>query len=420
MKKNMKRLLKIATVALVLLCLDSRMAVAQGFLPDPVRFASMILSEKATGNVDDTPYLAYLDSLGFKKSDTDLTLGKLKRGEILYKKGDGKDTLQVEVRNMEINKGKISRSIKVKSTSESILCRMVEQLQAFGMEEVEKYSNFLGLAGNGIVAGLGYKTLIMRCEFPLSQSYLERPIVSDDGKARMDTTNNSIVCRIETDNKVFVDTLLSCESGISVYPKYVYSLNGKEGCTIYLFIYSKGHLFCYDEAAVFAVKKDGEMERRQFIIKNEKDTKVGCMWWDQLVAASKGFPYDYEDSPDNERFGIHFVSSLRSLYIPIMVHHDSDAEFTNTSCLQYTGRFDVFRFNGTGFWYDETDGAWWLYPDLRNYKRTISNRRTSEGIEQIDLMPDGTYRQAIWKDADSLDDLCKKPDEVKISKEMFK
>jgi hypothetical protein len=35
-------------------------------------------------------------------------------------------------------------------------------------------------------------------------------------------------------------------------------------------------------------------------------------------------------------------------------------------------------------------------------------------------MPDGTYRQAIWKDADSLDDLRKKPDEVKISKEMFK
>lgn len=414
----MKRFLKIATLMLVLLCIDSLMAMAQSLQLDPVRLASMMVAEKSTGDVDDTPYLAYLDSLGFKKSDTDLILGKLGLGEIFYKKGIGKDTVQVEVRNMEINKSKISRSVNIKSTFDSILCRMVEQLQAYGMEEVEKNNIMMALAGHGIVAGYGNKTLIMRCEFPPSQSYLERPIISDDGKARMDTINNSIVCRIETGDKVFVDTLLSCESGIDVYPKYAYSLKGKGGCTIYLFIYSKGYLFFYDEVAVFAVQKDGEVERRQFIIKNEKDTKVGCMWWDQLVAASNGFPYDYEDSPDNERFGIHFVSSLRSLYIPIMDHHDSDAEFANTSCLQYTGRFDVFRFNGTGFWYDETDGAWWLYPDLRNYKRTISNRRTSEGIEQIDLMPDGTYRQAIWKDADSLDDLRKKPDEVKISKQM--
>ena len=416
MIKNMKRFLKIATLMLVLLCIDSLMAMAQSLQLDPVRLASMMVAEKSTGDIDDTPYLAYLDSLGFKKSDTDLILGKLGLGEIFYKKGIGKDTVQVEVRNMEINKSKISRSVNIKSTSDSILCRMVEQLQAYGMEEVEKNNIMMALAGHGIVAGFGNKTLIMRCEFPPSQSYLERPIVSDDGKARMDTINYSIVCRIETGDKVFVDTLLSCGSGIGVYPKYAYSLKGKGGCTIYLFIYSKGYLFFYDEVAVFAVQNDGEVERRQFIIKNEKDTTVGCMWWNQLVAASNGFPYDYEDSPDNERFGIHFVSSLRSLYIPIMDQHDPGSEFANTSCLQYTGRFDVFRFNGTDFWYDDTDGAWWLYPDLRNYKRTISNRRTSEGIEQIDLMPDGTYRQTIWKDADSLDDLRKKPDEVIISK----
>ena len=287
--------------------------MAQRLLPDPVRFVSMMLAEKLTGDVDDTPYLAYLDSLGFKKSDTDLVLGKMKLGDSFYKEGIGMDTVQVEVRNMEINKDKISRSVKIKSTSDSILCRMVEQLQAYGLEEVEKNNIMLGLAGYGIYAGHGDKILIMRCEFPPSQSYMERPIVSDDGKARIETIDNSLVCRIETDNKVFVDTLISCESEIGVYPKFVYSLKGKGGCTIYLFIYSKGHLFFYDEAAVFAVKKDGEVERRQFIVKDEKDTMVGCMWWDQLVAASKGFPYDYEDSPEDERFGIHFVSSLRSL-----------------------------------------------------------------------------------------------------------
>ena len=416
----MKKFRKIAAVICLLLGSGSLQLMAQEIQPDLQKLGLMMLSEKATGDVDDMPYLNYLDSLGFKKSDTDLTLGKLKLGDSFYKKGIGMDTVQVEVRNMEINKDKISRSVKIKSTSDSILCRMVEQLQTFGMEEVENNNIMLGLAGNGIYAGHGDKILIMRCEFTPSRSYMERPIVSDDGKARMDTIDNSLVCSIETDNKVFVDTLISCEPEIGVYPKYVYSLKGKGGCTIYLFIYSKGYLFFYDEVAAFAVNRDGGVERREFIIKDEKDTTVGCMWWDQLVAASNGFPYDYEDSPDEERFGIHFVSSLRSLYIPIMDQHDPGSEFANTSCLQYTGRFDVFRFNGTDFWYDDTDGAWWLYPDLRNYKRTVSNKKSADGIEQIDLMPDGTYRRTFWKGAKSLDDLRKKPDEVKNSKELFK
>ena len=416
----MKQYRKIAAIICLLLGSNSLQGMAQEYQPDPVRLASMMLAEKSTGDVDDALYLAYLDSLGFKKSDSDLVLGKLMLGGRFYKKGIGKDTVQVEVRYMEISKTKISRSVNIKSTSDTILCRMVEQLQAYGMEEVKKNNIMMALAGNGIVAGFGNKTLIMRCEFPPSQSYLERPIESDDGKARMDTINNSLVCRIETDNKVFVDTLISCEPGIGVYPKFAYSFKGKGGYTIYLFIYSKGHLFFYDEVAVFAVNSDGDVERRQFIVKDEKDATVGCMWWNQLVAASDGFPYDYEDSPDNERFGIHFVSSLRSLYVPILDQHDSGSEFANTNCLQYTGRFNVFRFNGTDFWYDDTDGAWWLYPDLRNYKRIVSNKKSADGIEQIDLMPDGTYRRAFWKGAKTLDDLRKKPNQVKNSKKMFK
>ena len=108
--------------------------------------------------------------------------------------------------------------------------------------------------------------------------------------------------------------------------------------------------------------------------------------------------------------------SLRSLYVPIMESHDPDSEFYSTNCLRYTGRFDVFRFNGTDFVYGGTDGAWWLNPDLRNYKRTISNRLTADGIEQIDLLPDGSYRTVVWKEAETLYDLRKKPDEVKYVK----
>jgi hypothetical protein len=58
-----------------------------------------------------------------------------------------------------------------------------------------------------------------------------------------------------------------------------------------------------------------------------------------------------------------------------------------------------------------------LNADLRKYKRTVSNKKTADGIEQIDLMPDGTYRRTLWKGAKTLDDLRKKPDEVKISKQ---
>ena len=417
----MRQFLKIFTIALVLFSNGSVRVIAQEFQPDLQRLALMMLSEKSTGDVDDMPYLNYLDSLGFKKSDTDLRLGKLRFGEIFYKKGFGKDTVQVEIKNMKTNNRKISRSVNIKMTSDSIGCQMVKQLKAFGMEEVEKVENsikILLLAGNGLIAGVGERMLILRCVFTPSQSYMERPIVSNDGKGRMDTINNSIVCRIETTNKVFVDTLISGKPGINVYPKYIYSFAGKGGSTIYLFVYSMGHLFFYDEVAAYAVKKDGDVERREFIIKDDRVQKLGSKWWDQLVAASNGFPYDYEDSPDEERFGIHCVLSLRSLYIPIMEHHDSGSEFANTNCLQYTGRFDVFRFNGTNFWYDDTDGAWWLYPDLRNYKRTVSNKKSADGIEQIDLMPDGTYRRTFWKGAETLDDLRKKPDEVKISKQM--
>lgn len=415
--------MKIFTIALVLFSNGSIRVLAQEFQPDLQRLALMMLSEKSTGDVDDMPYLNYLDSLGFKKSDTDLRLGKLRFGEIFYKKGFGKDTVQVEIKNMKMNNRKISRSVNIKMTSDSIGCQMVKQLKAFGMEEVEKVENsikILLLAGNGLIAGVGEGMLILRCVFTPSQSYMERPIVSDDGKGRMDTINNSIVCRIETTDKTFVDTLISGKPGINVYPKCIYSFAGKGESTIYLFVYSMGHLFFYDEVAAYAVKKDGDVERREFIIKDDRAQKLGSKWWDQLVAASNGFPYDYEESPDEERFGIHCVLSLRSLYIPIMEHHDSGSEFANTNCLQYTGRFDVFRFNGTNFWYDDTDGAWWLDSDLRNYKRTVSNKKSVDGIEQIDLMPDGTYRRAFWKEADSLDDLRKEPDEIKVSNEMFK
>ena len=347
----MIRLLKIATVALVLLCIDSVITRAQSFQPDPVRLASMMLVEKTIGDVDNMSYIAYLDSLGFKKSDADIALGKLRLGEIFYKKGFGRDTVQVEVHNMKINKRKVSRSVTIKTTSDSITCRMVSQLKDWGMEEVDKKSNFLGLAGNGIVAGLGEKILIMRCEFAPSQSYNERPITSNDGKGWMATVGNSIIGSIKTDDTIFSDTLITSETVVS--PKRVFSFTGKGGSTIYLFIYSVGQSFFYDEATVYAVTKEGKVERRHFINKDEKEAKIGCKWWNQTMVDSDIFAHEYEGYPDEEKYGIHFLLSLRSLYVPVM---DGGSDLDSPSSLRHTGRFAVYRFNGTDFVYDKSDG----------------------------------------------------------------
>ena len=191
------------------------------------------------------------------------------------------------------------------------------------------------------------------------------------------------------------------------------SIDGAEGSSVFLLIYSFGHLLYLDEAMICTIGEDGLRPANLFTIENKRDSIVGCMWYDQPLEASDGFPFD---TFDENRFGLHYDPFTKRLYSPILESHDADPEFANTSCLRYTGRFEVLQFNGKGFVSAGTDGAWWFNSDLRNYKRTISNHITADGIEQIDLMPDSTYRRAIWKGAKTLDDLRKKPDEVKISK----
>ena len=59
----MKQFLKIITIVLMMLGNGFVCVWAQEIQPDLQRIASMMLSEKATGDVDDMPYLNYLDSL---------------------------------------------------------------------------------------------------------------------------------------------------------------------------------------------------------------------------------------------------------------------------------------------------------------------------------------------------------------------
>ena len=240
-------------------------------------------------------------------------------------------------------------------------------------------------------------------------------IRSEDGLAWMevDTLHHALVGCYRASEGLCVDTLTRYEPQMEAYPKRVHSIVASDSSMVYLFIYSRGHLLHFDEAQTYVFDEYGFRPLTLFLYEYQWDCRVSCLWYDQLVAASDGFPFDDEEE-DIDRFGIHYDIPSRNLYIPVMEHHEKGSEFEN--CLRYTGRFDILHFDGEEFTLaDKDDGAWWLHPDLRNYRRTISNRKTDEGYEQIDLMPDGTYRRVVWKGAKTLDDLCKMPDEIKMT-----
>lgn len=230
----------------------------------------------------------------------------------------------------------------------------------------------------------------------------------------VDTMNYALIGCVSVAGGEIRDTLLHYDPALEVYPKQVYTI----GATVYLLTYSFGHLLYQDEAMTCTLDDNSHLQPLSiFSVEGEKDSVVTCLWYDQPLEASDGFPFD---EFDKDRFGLHYDWHTRRLYYPILESHDADSEFANTSCLRYTGRFEVLQFNGKEFELTDDDGAWWLNKDLRNYKRTVSNKKTADGIEQIDLMPDGTYRRAFWKGAKTLDDLRKKPDDVRVGKNIDK
>ena len=232
---------------------------------------------------------------------------------------------------------------------------------------------------------------------------------SEDGQVWMedDTVHCALLGYMKVEGGTSVDTLTYYTPELELYPKQVHALNAEDGSRYYLFIYSRGHLLYLDEALFCVASSDGLKPYPLFTLDGRRDSVVCCMWYDQLVAASDGFPFD---DLDENRFGIHYDTSSKRLYVPIMEGFEEGSVFKG--CLRYTARYEVLQFNGKDFEYADEDGAWWLHPDLRNYQRTISNHQCDDGYEQIDLLPDSTYRRAFWRNAKTLDDLRKKPDEV--------
>ena len=247
---------------------------------------------------------------------------------------------------------------------------------------------------------------------PMLPAYLSHR--NPEVNLEVDTVNYALIGCVSVAGGEIRDTLLHYDPALEVYPKQVYTI----GTTVYLLTYSFGHLLYQDEAMTCTLDDNSHLQPLSiFSVEGEKDSVVTCLWYDQPLEASDGFPFD---EFDKDRFGLHYDWHTRRLYYPILESHDADSEFANTSCLRYTGRFEVLQFNGKEFELTDDDGAWWLNKDLRNYKCTVSNKKTADGIEQIDLMPDGTYRRAFWKGAKTLDDLRKKPDDVRVGKNIDK
>ena len=238
---------------------------------------------------------------------------------------------------------------------------------------------------------------------PMLPAYLSHR--NPEVNLEVDTVNYALIGCVSVAGGEIRDTLLHYDPALEIYPKQVYTI----GTPLFLLTYSFGHLFYQDEAMTCTLDNSHLRPVSLFSYEGKKDSVVTCMWYDQPLEASGGFPFE---EFDENRFGLHYDWFTRRLYYPILDSHDPDSEFANTSCSRYTGRFEVLQFDGKEFVLIDDDGAWWLNKDFRNYKRTISNRKTDEGYEQIDLMPDGTYRRSVWKGAKTLDDLRKMADEV--------
>lgn len=249
---------------------------------------------------------------------------------------------------------------------------------------------------------------------PMLPAYL--PHGNGEVYLEVDTVHYALIGCVSVAGGEIRDTLLHYDPALEIYPKQVYTIDiFSLGDPLYLLTYSFGHLTYLDEAMTCIYNDNHHLQPISlFPVNGQRDSVMSCMWYDQPLEASGGFPFD---EFDENRFGLHYDWLTKRLYYPVLESHDPDSEFANTSCRRYTGRFAILQFDGKEFKQTGEDGAWWLNKELRNYKRTVSNKRLPNGIEQIDLMPDGTFRRAFWKGAKTLDDLRKKPDEVNINKQ---
>ena len=190
-----------------------------------------------------------------------------------------------------------------------------------------------------------------------SQSFASREsevyCKTEDGRAWMEVVKDGeayfLVGHVRNTVDTVADTLALGHEMLRVNPKEIYAMDGADGDVRYLFIYSRGNIFFWDEALVYVAGKDGTVHRGVFQVDGESQDEVDVMWWDARVDASNGYPPELEDYPDFDKHGIRFDPGLKRLYVPVMDFFDSDSEFSG--CPIYTGRYSLLDFDGHEFVY---------------------------------------------------------------------
>lgn len=147
--------LTIRTLVIVccLLVFGQVRAMAQRFQPDPKRLVTMMLEEKKSGKIEDAPYVAYLDSLGFKQvKDEDVFL---RESALVFEKELQRCTVQVRLSVSHFSDGGESRHVQIQSTNHALIWWVVVQLKDFGLKQTEGEGDFIDLKGKGLYAGTG-------------------------------------------------------------------------------------------------------------------------------------------------------------------------------------------------------------------------------------------------------------------------
>lgn len=173
-----------------------------------------------------------------------------------------------------------------------------------------------------------------------------------NGRAWMEVTRDGedlfLLGHVRNTVDTVADTLARGHEMLGVNPMGVYAIDGTDGDTRYLFIYSRGNIFYWDEAVIYIAGKDGSVRRGVFRVEDTRPDEVDVMWWDPRVDACEGFPPDLEGYPDPAKHGIRFDAASKRLYVPVMDYHEDD-EFEG--CPIYTGRYSILEFNGSEFVY---------------------------------------------------------------------
>lgn len=167
----MKVNVKILVVCLILFAAVSAKAQSKANeLPQPKTLADMMLTEKKTGQFNDSLYVTYLvDSLHFMQKE--MTRDEERRVRQLaasrgitqkafvknWERSEREESIELTISSQaDKENGKMLRTISIQATNHTIIWRIVVGLKEFGMKQTEGNGDFIDLKGKGLFAGTGH------------------------------------------------------------------------------------------------------------------------------------------------------------------------------------------------------------------------------------------------------------------------